>query len=209
MRMMTTDTSAMMPTERVFARVGQLVNLTCHFAGVEVDWHFKDTNLTTTVLAYAHELQVTKKVRVTSTSSTSSSREAFVPTDNEVDDLEADYDEGHRPSDEEEEAGGGDPGHINRSFEHDEHNDYDDSTWSETRATRTREPASRLNAYQLKAKYAVNSDKAMQRHVLSVLIEGSEDEGSYQCIDSNSDSPIKKNIYLFLSKTLLCRCNIF
>ena len=38
--------------------------------------------------------------------------------------------------------------------------------------------------------------------MLSVYIEDKYDEGSYQCVDSKSDTPIKKTIKLFLSKQI-------
>jgi hypothetical protein len=39
--------------------------------------------------------------------------------------------------------------------------------------------------------------------MLSIYIEDKSDEGSYQCVDSKSDTPIKKTIKLFLSKFFL------
>ena len=38
--------------------------------------------------------------------------------------------------------------------------------------------------------------------MLSVYIEDKNDEGSYQCVDSKSETPIKKTIKLLLSKSL-------
>ncbi len=48
-------------------------------------------------------------------------------------------------------------------------------------------------------KYKVSSDHN-SNHMLSIYIEDKSDEGSYQCVDSKSDTPIKKTIKLFLSK---------
>ncbi|RNA39193.1 hypothetical protein BpHYR1_009510 [Brachionus plicatilis] len=48
-------------------------------------------------------------------------------------------------------------------------------------------------------KYKVTSD-GLSMHTLTVYIESKRDEGSYQCIDSFSDSPLKKKITVHLSK---------
>lgn len=48
-------------------------------------------------------------------------------------------------------------------------------------------------------KYKVTSD-GLSTHTLTVYIESKRDEGSYQCIDSFSDSPLKKKISVHLSK---------
>lgn len=47
-------------------------------------------------------------------------------------------------------------------------------------------------------KYQVSSD-GLSTHTLTVYIESKQDEGSYQCIDSLSDSPLKKKILINLS----------
>lgn len=48
-------------------------------------------------------------------------------------------------------------------------------------------------------KYKVISDHN-SFHLLSVYVQGKQDEGTYQCVDSKSETPIKKTIKLFLSK---------
>ncbi len=48
-------------------------------------------------------------------------------------------------------------------------------------------------------KYRVNSDHNLN-HILTVHVEGKEDEGVYQCIDSKSEKPVKRMIKLLLSK---------
>ena len=50
-------------------------------------------------------------------------------------------------------------------------------------------------------KYRVSSDREMT-HILSLYVQGQQDEGSYQCIDSKSESPIKKTIRVHLSKLI-------
>ncbi len=57
------------------------------------------------------------------------------------------------------------------------------------------------------AKYRVTSDRALN-HVLTVYVQGAQDEGAYQCIDSKSETPIKKNIYVYLSKNIFENKNI-
>jgi VCBS repeat-containing protein len=50
-------------------------------------------------------------------------------------------------------------------------------------------------------KYHVTSDERSY-HMLSIYIQGKQDEGIYQCVDSKSETPIKKNIKLLLSKLI-------
>lgn len=38
------------------------------------------------------------------------------------------------------------------------------------------------------------------KHELTLYVEGRKDEGSYQCVDSTSDVPVKKTIHVILSK---------
>ena len=47
-------------------------------------------------------------------------------------------------------------------------------------------------------KYKVSSDQQFT-HMLTLYVQGAQDEGSYQCIDSISESPIKKTIIVTLS----------
>ena len=56
-------------------------------------------------------------------------------------------------------------------------------------------------------KYKVSSDR-QSHHMLTLYIQGSQDEGSYQCVDSNSETPIKKTIRVILSKLKFCS-NLF
>lgn len=47
-------------------------------------------------------------------------------------------------------------------------------------------------------KYQLSSDR-QSNHVLSLYVQGVQDEGSYQCVDSKSDVPVKKTILVYLS----------
>ena len=114
--------------------------MTCFFNTEEVDWHFKDKNLTTTVLAYGLELQVSKQILL------NNNDQSFL---------------------------------NGNSFKYDE---YD-----------TQQPQ------QYIFKYKVGSDKQFT-HMLTLYVQGTQDEGIYQCIDSKSENPIKKTISLVLSK---------
>lgn len=50
-------------------------------------------------------------------------------------------------------------------------------------------------------KYALSSDRH-STHVLTLNVQGPQDEGAYQCIDSKSEIPVKKTILVYLSKRL-------
>jgi hypothetical protein len=50
-------------------------------------------------------------------------------------------------------------------------------------------------------KYALSSDRH-STHVLTLHVQGPQDEGAYQCIDSKSEIPVKKTILVYLSKRL-------
>jgi hypothetical protein len=122
-------------SEKIFASIGDTVNLTCNINTREVDWHFKDKNLTTTIISYGLQLQVAQP------------------------------------------------------------NIYDFEDFSNS---------FRLNDYDLRndqqiLKYRVSSDRQFT-HMLSLYVQGEQDEGSYQCVDSKSEQPIKKTIRIVLSK---------
>ena len=53
-------------------------------------------------------------------------------------------------------------------------------------------------------KYRVSSDNH-SHHMLTVYIQGKDDEGVYQCIDSKSDMPIKKTIRVALCKKIILK----
>jgi hypothetical protein len=135
--------------EILLVNVGDTINLTCKINAREIDWHFKDRNHTTTILAYGRQLQVTQPV-------------LFDVSRYEASDQELE--------------------------------DFDDTKRDRVRAAR-----SEATGRRLQPKYRVTSDRA-QHHVLTVYVQGAQDEGSYQCIDSKSETPIKKNIYVYLSK---------
>jgi hypothetical protein len=120
--------------------VGDTVNLTCNINTREVDWHFKDKNLTTTILSYGLQLQVAQ------------------PNIYDFED-------------------------FSKSFRF---NDYDMQS---------------SNEQQQVVKYKVSSDRQFT-HMLSLYVQGEQDEGSYQCVDSKSEQPIKKTIRVVLSKLL-------
>lgn len=48
-------------------------------------------------------------------------------------------------------------------------------------------------------KYELISDRH-STHVLKLYVQGTQDEGSYQCVDSKSEVPIKKTIVVYLSE---------
>ena len=48
-------------------------------------------------------------------------------------------------------------------------------------------------------KYKLSSDRR-STHTLTLYIQGKQDEGSYQCVDSKSETPVKKTIHVLLSK---------
>ena len=51
-----------METERKYVNIGDQINLTCNINTHEIDWHFKDTNLTTTILSYGLQLQIRQPI---------------------------------------------------------------------------------------------------------------------------------------------------
>lgn len=122
-------------TESRYVNIGDAINLTCSIDTREVDWHFKDTNLTTTILSYGLQLQVRQKVIY------NQNNDALTPAN--------DY---HFPSN--------------------------------------------LQSEQT-LKYRLNSDKLMN-HQMTLYVESSKDEGSYQCVDSTSETPVKKTIHVIL-----------
>ena len=123
--------------EKLFVDIGELVNLTCNINAKEIDWHFKDKNLTTTIISNGPYLQV---------------EQSHIPAENEVLLLD----------------GGA-------------------------------SPLTRRNSLSAALKYRLSSDRHSS-HMLTLYVQGSQDEGSYQCIDSKSETPIKKTIRLILSK---------
>lgn len=126
--------------ETIFVNVGDTVNLTCNIAIPEVDWHFKDTNLTTTILSYGTQLLVNQQIIYNADNLNSMLRQS------------EHYQEVQYPSLEEETL-----------------------------------------------KYRLSSDMQI-KHQLTLYIEGNKDEGSYQCVDSKSEQPVKKTIHVILSK---------
>lgn len=127
--------------ESIFVNFGDTVNLTCNIAIPEVDWHFKDTNLTTTILSYGTQLLVNQQIIYNADSLNSMLRNEH-------------YQEVQYPSLEEETL-----------------------------------------------KYRLSSDMQI-KHQLTLYIEGNKDEGSYQCVDSKSEQPVKKTIHVILSKKI-------
>lgn len=151
--------------EILLVNTGDTINLTCHISTTEVDWHFKDRNLTTTVLSYGLQLQVAQPV-------------LFEPT---VEDTRTD---------------------VNYDVIGDDYQSPDDLFGTNDKASSNR-LQQRNTAYSHHSphmfKYRVSSDHELT-HVLTVYVQGPQDEGSYQCIDSKSESPIKKTIQVYLSK---------
>jgi hypothetical protein len=119
-------------SEKLYVNIGDTINLTCIIDTKEIDWHFKDNNLTTTILSYGLQLQVAPQA--------SSSAAA-------------------------------------------QYNDFNDLL---------------VNEHQ---KYKVTSDR-QSIHMITVQVQGNQDEGSYQCVDSKSEIPVKKTIRVILSNNL-------
>lgn len=124
--------------ERIYVNIGETVNLTCNIATREIDWHFMDMNLTTTILSYGLQLQV---------------RQAVIHNAHNFQEQLNDY--------------------------HFQELHYDN----------------KLDEQVLK--YKLNSDM-QSNHQLTLYIESSKDEGSYQCVDSKSETPVKKTIHVIL-----------
>ena len=131
-------------TEKLFVEIGETINLTCYLNTKEVDWHFKDKNLTTTIISNGLQLQVSQPIIFD-----------FENFDETIDETE-----------------------------------ISDNPTSIFRMQRG-------NGGQ-KLKYRVTSDLHFT-HLLTVYVQGAQDEGSYQCIDSISESPVKKTIMVILS----------
>ncbi len=130
-------------TESFFVNIGERINLTCNINTREIDWHFKDTNLTTTILSYGLQLQVRQPV---------------------IHESRPEY-----------------KGHA-----HNIENYHFQDIGFDKRSGQV-------------LKYELSSDFE-SRHQLSLFIEGTKDEGSYQCVDSQSETPVKKTIHVILSK---------
>lgn len=124
-----------METERKYVNIGDQINLTCNINTREIDWHFKDTNLTTTILSYGLQLQIRQPIIYQMNQPISNINRRKFESD---------------------------------SFEH--------------------EPI---------IKYKLSSDMKF-KHQLTLYVESRKDEGSYQCVDSTSDSPVKKTIHVIL-----------
>ena len=129
-------------TEKLYVDIGDTINLTCYLNTKEVDWHFKDKNLTTTIISNGLQLQVSQPV---------------------IFELGAQSEAQESP--------------VFRS---------------QQQQLEQRETGSQ------KLKYQVTSDLQFT-HLLTVYVQGAQDEGSYQCIDSISESPVKKTIMVILS----------
>ena len=137
-------------TEDLLVNVGDTINLTCLINIKEVDWQFKDKNLTTTFLSFGPQLQVRQSIMYEA--------DERAPTD----------------------------------YLDDQHYHEHNSMFNNNK--RNRMPI---------VKYRVSSSLVDQTHMLTLYIQGSQDEGSYQCVDPKSDAPIKKTIRVFLSKSSL------
>lgn len=123
--------------ESIFVSVGDTVNLTCNIAIPEVDWHFKDTNLTTTILSYGTQLLVNQAIIYNSD-------------------------------------------HLKGMLGSEHFHDMQYPSLEEEIL-----------------KYRLSSDM-QAKHQLTLYIEGNKDEGSYQCVDSKSEQPVKKTIHVIL-----------
>jgi hypothetical protein len=150
--------------EILFVNQGDRVNLTCHIHAREIDWHFKDRNLTTTVLSYGLQLQVAQPVLFELNEPVTSSSLSL--------------------------------------FENDYNDDFESGDASSaSRMQRSNTAYAVYNHHPTQIyKYKVSSDRELT-HVLTLYVQGVQDEGSYQCIDSKSENPIKKTIYVYLSKS--------
>ena len=151
--------TASIELERVYANIGDTINLTCYLFTKEVDWHFKDKNLTTTIISNGLQLQVMQPL--------------FINNNNNNKRLK------HR-------------------MIHALNDDYNLKK-KKQRHDRNRNANTNNNFKQLK--YKVTSDLHFT-HMLGVYVQGEQDEGSYQCIDSVSESPVKKTIVVILSEFL-------
>lgn len=138
-------------TEQLYANIGDTINLTCSIDTREIDWHFKDRNLTTTILSYGLQLQV-------------------APQPHQLFQQQIQYD-------------------LNDA----KYNDYDDATSSSNY---------KQDYHAQPVKYRVSSDR-QSIHMLTLYVQGNQDEGSYQCVDSKSEIPIKKTIRVILSNDLI------
>ena len=120
----------------MYAETGEPINLTCLLNTKEVDWHFKDKNLTTTIISNGLQLQVYQPIQ----------QLLLLPK-------------------------------------------------------REHEEEEQQQQQQPLLKYRVTSDLAFT-HSLTVFVQGEQDEGSYQCVDSVSESPVKKTIIVILSRLI-------
>lgn len=127
-------------SEQLFVNIGDTINLTCNIDTKEIDWHFKDRNLTTTILSYGLQLQVAPQ--------------------------SAQYDMND----------------IRFGVDYEDHLKQQD------------------NSLKM-IKYKVSSDR-QSTHMLTLHVQGNQDEGSYQCVDSKSEIPVKKTIRVILSECL-------
>ena len=141
--------------EILFVNVGDQINLTCHIQSKEIDWHFKDRNLTTTILSFGLQLQVAQPIMYDLISAAAAEPSLMY----------SDY------------GSGGDSFFANM-------NDNE-------------RPASFIEPQKF-VKYKLSSDRHSM-HVLTLHVQGAQDEGSYQCVDSKSDVPVKKTILVYLS----------
>lgn len=135
-------------TQRIYVDIGKTINLTCLLNLKEVDWHFKDKNLTTTIISNGLQLQVFQPI--------------YLP-DNE--------------------------GEEERQRQY--------QTDTVMYHLRQRDASIENRKKYTKLKYKVSSDLHFT-HRLTLYVQGEQDEGSYQCIDSISESPVKKTIMVIL-----------
>jgi len=136
--------------EFMYVNEGDMINLTCLVNTREIDWHFKDKNLTTTIISYGLELQVIQPI------------------------------------------------YIDGSFVNAFNGD------SEIHYNKFNSMSRRSGTGQHRIlKYKVTSDKQFS-HMLTVFIQGEQDEGTYQCIDSKSETPLIKTIRVILSNLFFC-----
>jgi hypothetical protein len=165
--------------ERVYASIGETINLTCFLYTKEVDWHFKDKNLTTTIISNGLQLQVTQQpLFVSSNNNNNNNNNNYIIDDDNFEQQQRRLRQRRRFQHDGDQGGGG--GGDRQKRRH---------------STRQQKPRQQ----QKLLKYKVTSDLHFT-HMLGVYVQGEQDEGSYQCIDSVSETPVKKTIVVILSE---------
>lgn len=167
----------------IYAEIGETVNFTCNINAREIDWHFTDRNGSTTILSNGLMLIVQQPLiydfsNIGSIYSKSSSSSASSSASARI--------AKHH----------GRPKHHNNNY-------YNDNNDIDVESEYQLNDDEITNANQKKIlKYRLNSD-FKSKHMLSLYVQGVQDVGAYQCVDSRSESPIKKKISLILSKKKL------